>query len=103
MFSTGMGDLSARFIMVTIFTSNFIGIAFARTLHYQFYCWYFHTLPCLLWHADSKILPVFVKLALFVCIEVCFNVYPATAWSSALLQVQSVARAFSTIIYDELN
>ena len=78
--------LSAHFIITTIFTSNFIGIVFARTLHYQFYVWYFHTLPYLLWHA--QILPIWGKIFVLLSIEVSFNVYPATAWSSALLQVR---------------
>merc|ERR1712232_1104398 len=30
-----------------MFATNYIGIAFARTLHYQFYCWYFYSLPIL--------------------------------------------------------
>lgn len=85
----GTNKLSARFVMTTIFTSNFIGIVFARTLHYQFYCWYFHTLPYLLWHCEAPFLDGAVKLALFVSIEVCFNVFPATWWSSALLQVRN--------------
>jgi alpha-1,3-mannosyltransferase len=81
----GVGDLSVRFVLVTLFTSNFIGVVFARTLHYQFYCWYFHTLPLLVWHARP--LHVYVKIALLAAIELCFNIYPATWWSSALLQV----------------
>jgi hypothetical protein len=84
-----MGNLSPRFILVTIFTSNFIGVAFARTLHYQFYCWYFHTLPYLLWHVRGDVVPVVLKVAIFGAIEVCFNVFPATWWSSALLQVRA--------------
>ena len=31
--------LCPRYITATLFTSNFIGIVFARTLHYQFYSW----------------------------------------------------------------
>lgn len=78
--------LSAHFIITTIFTSNFIGIVFARTLHYQFYVWYFHTMPYLLWHA--QILPTWVKFLVLMSIETSFNIYPATAWSSGLLQVR---------------
>jgi len=77
--------LSSHFVVVTIFVSNFIGVAFARSLHYQFYVWYFHTLPYLLWHATR--LPVRLKLLLLVDIELAFNVYPATAWSSLMLQI----------------
>jgi len=32
-----------------MFTANLIGITFARSLHYQFYSWYFHSLPYLMW------------------------------------------------------
>lgn len=69
---------------MTIFTSNFIGVVFARTLHYQFYCWYFHTIPYLLWHTS---IPLFGKLAVLGGIEYAFNVFPATPLSSAVLQV----------------
>lgn len=75
--------ISNHFIISTIFVSNFIGVAFARTLHYQFYCWYFHTLPLILW--QTKI-PTLIKLLILGAIEYSFNVYPATSFSSALLQ-----------------
>jgi alpha-1,3-mannosyltransferase len=87
-FLIGIGNLSPHYILVTLFTSNFIGVALARTLHYQFYVWYWHTLPYLLWHAD---LPAPAKLAILPAIELAFNVFPATAWSSALLQAAHMA------------
>jgi alpha-1,3-mannosyltransferase len=75
-------DMSAQAILWILFTSNFIGILFARSLHYQFYSWYFYTLPFLLW---SLTIPVFIKLLLFFSIEYCWNVYPSTPFSSLLL------------------
>ena len=36
-------------MLLMLFTSNLVGMAFARSLHYQFYVWYFYSLPFLLW------------------------------------------------------
>ncbi|PPR89091.1 hypothetical protein GOBAR_AA31596 [Gossypium barbadense] len=41
--------LKKEHIVTTMFVGNFIGIIFARSLHYQFYSWYFYSLPHLLW------------------------------------------------------
>lgn len=41
-------NASAQIVFV-LFSSNFLGICCSRSLHYQFYVWYFHTLPYLLW------------------------------------------------------
>lgn len=50
----------------------------------QFYSWYYHTLPFLLWQTD---LPVMGRLAVLAGIEISFNIFPATSTSSAVLQV----------------
>mmetsp|Transcript_9287 Transcript_9287/g.27894 ORF Transcript_9287/g.27894 Transcript_9287/m.27894 type:complete len:435 (+) Transcript_9287:281-1585(+) len=76
------GQLSAAHVLATLFTGNFIGIVCARTLHYQFYSWYFHTLPALLWWAR---LSTPRRLGLWLCIEVVWNIYPSTPASSVLL------------------
>jgi alpha-1,3-mannosyltransferase len=80
----GIQKLTPHFIISVVFISNFIGVAFARSLHYQFYSWYFHTLPYLLWTTQ---LPFLVQCAVLFAIEVSFNVYPATPFSSLLLQI----------------
>jgi alpha-1,3-mannosyltransferase len=65
--------------------SNFVGICLARTLHYQFYVWYFHSVPFLL--LRSQTYPFLIRVSLVAAIEYCFNVFPATSTSSALLQM----------------
>jgi len=40
----------------TLFVSNFIGMCFSRSLHYQFYVWYFHTLHYLVWLVDMPVI-----------------------------------------------
>lgn len=63
-------------------SSNFIGILCSRTFHYQFYSWFFHTIPFLLWLTK---IPTFAKLLLMVEIELMFVVYPSNPISSAIL------------------
>lgn len=63
-------------------TSNLIGIVAARSLHYQFYAWYFHSLPLLFCLAACPAVSTLVSL---LVIELCWNVFPATAASSATL------------------
>mmetsp|Transcript_4107 Transcript_4107/g.9310 ORF Transcript_4107/g.9310 Transcript_4107/m.9310 type:complete len:157 (+) Transcript_4107:148-618(+) len=75
--------LTPEYVTQTMFVSNFIGICFSRTLHYQFYCWYFHTLPFLMWMTDA---PLMMRIVLVGMVEYAFNVFPATAFSSYVLQ-----------------
>lgn len=35
--------------LLILFTTTFIGVLCARSLHYQFYSWYYHMIPYLLW------------------------------------------------------
>lgn len=69
-------------IALVLFESNFIGVVFARSLHYQFYSWYFHTLPLLLWSCSR--VPIAIKIAIMLAIEWCWNVYPSTPESSKI-------------------
>lgn len=89
--------LTPEHILTTLFTSNFIGVACSRSIHYQYYCWYYHTLPYLLWRTELPVLCVsFVnhhviqKLILFGCFELVYNVYPSTPTSSLLFQCSHI-------------
>jgi alpha-1,3-mannosyltransferase len=72
-------------VALVLAQSNLIGIVFARSLHYQFYSWYFHTIPLLLW--SNPRVPVGAKLAIMGAIEWCWNVYPSTPTSSKIFVV----------------
>ncbi|CAI0552742.1 unnamed protein product [Linum tenue] len=74
--------IKAEHIVTTMFVGNFIGIVCARSLHYQFYSWYFFSVPHLLW---TTRFPTLVRLMLFTGAELCWNIYPSTVVSSALL------------------
>ncbi|XP_056148997.1 dol-P-Man:Man(5)GlcNAc(2)-PP-Dol alpha-1,3-mannosyltransferase isoform X2 [Lampris incognitus] len=79
--------LTADQIVLILFTSNFIGMCFCRSLHYQFYVWYFHTLPYLLWSGGVKKLAHLLRVLILGLIELSWNTYPSTNYSSAALHV----------------
>ncbi|KAF8361944.1 algn-3 [Pristionchus pacificus] len=82
--------------MYALFTSNLMGIVFARSLHYQFYSWYFHQLPFLLFYKTRPIngkIPLYsigVKSLVLLMIEFAWNVYPSTVFSSSLLHIAHI-------------
>ncbi|KZC10168.1 PREDICTED: lethal(2)neighbour of Tid protein [Dufourea novaeangliae] len=78
-----MTTMSQLFVF-PMFAANFIGIAFSRSLHYQFYIWYYHTLPYIAWCTDYKTV---IKLTILGIIELCWNTYPSTVFSSVSLHI----------------
>ncbi|XP_056600686.1 dol-P-Man:Man(5)GlcNAc(2)-PP-Dol alpha-1,3-mannosyltransferase [Triplophysa dalaica] len=79
--------LNADQTALILFTSNFIGMCFSRSLHYQFYVWYFHTLPFLLWSGGVKKLAHLLRVLILGLIELSWNTYPSTTYSSLSLHV----------------
>ncbi|XP_013148455.1 PREDICTED: lethal(2)neighbour of tid protein 2 [Papilio polytes] len=77
-------DVISQLFILPMFLTNFIGVVCARSLHYQFYSWYFHSLPYLLWSTNLSVIVRFLILAL---IEFCWNTYPSTNATSAMLHV----------------
>lgn len=79
-----LARITPEYVLTTLVTSNLIGILCARSLHYQFYSWYFWTIPYVL----SKVTPVFghfFALVAFASQEFAWNTYPSTNTSSAVL------------------
>ncbi|XP_060654213.1 lethal(2)neighbour of Tid protein [Drosophila nasuta] len=77
-------DQCIQLALLPFFLSNFIGVACARSLHYQFYVWYFHTLPYLVWSTPYSL---GVRYLLLGIIEYCWNTYPSTNVSSIALHL----------------
>jgi len=75
-------DQCVQLALLPIFLINFIGVVCSRSLHYQFYVWYFHSLPYLSWFTDYH---TSFKLLILFLIEFCWNQYPSTNFSSILL------------------
>ncbi|XP_013108652.1 lethal(2)neighbour of tid protein 2 [Stomoxys calcitrans] len=77
-------DQCTQLALLPFFLCNFIGVMCARSLHYQFYVWYFHSLPYLAWSAEFSLGLRYLLLGL---IEFCWNTYPSTDFSSFVLHL----------------
>lgn len=82
-----------RLVLLTMATSNVIGVLFARSLHYQFLSWYCWQLPFLLWLTGW---PAAVSVVVWVAHELCWNTFPSTAASSATLVTILTAVLYGT-------
>ncbi|KAJ1672817.1 dolichyl-P-Man:Man(5)GlcNAc(2)-PP-dolichol alpha-1,3-mannosyltransferase, partial [Spiromyces aspiralis] len=81
----GPNFLDPDYIIFIMFSCNLIGIVCARTLHYQFYSWYCHTLPYLMFLKPLPFNSVLGSIALLAIVEWCWNIFPATPGSSLVL------------------
>jgi len=80
-------QLSTSEIVKTLFTVNLIGIACCRSLHYQFYSWYFYTLPFFVWSEGRGSWVKGGMLGCWVVLEVVYMRYPPSAIGSLGLQI----------------
>lgn len=78
-----MSKITQLFVL-PFFVTNLIGITCARSLHYQFYSWYFHSLIYLVFCTGYSKSISFLLLGL---IEFCWNTYPSTNVSSLMLHL----------------
>ncbi|KAI5963184.1 ALG3 [Candida pseudojiufengensis] len=73
--------IAPQIIFYIISLTNLIGVLFSRSLHYQFLSWYAWSLPALL-QLNFK---WYIGVPLWFLHEWCWNVFPATSVSSAIL------------------
>eukprot|EP00949_MAST-11_sp_MAST-11-sp1_P004226 g4226.t1 len=62
--------LAPQHVLATMVACNFAGVVFARSLHFQFYTWYFHSLPMLAYHGGGKWYSAVLLLVAFGLLEV---------------------------------
>ena len=91
-------NVSPVILVKVLFFSNFIGICFARSLHYQFYVWYFHSLPFILW---SVKMPSVSRLLILGIVELCWNTYPSTNLSSLTLHLCHFIVLIGNLLFEE--
>lgn len=80
-------ELSAGEVVHTLFTVNLLGIACCRSLHYQFYSWYFFTLPYFVWSEGHTPLKKGVLLGCWGVLEAVYMKYPPSGVASLALQI----------------
>lgn len=92
---------AAQQLFVTpLFVANLIGVACSRSLHYQFYVWYFNTLPYLAWSTNYS---ASVRLIILGVIEFAWNTYPSTVISSLMLHACHIALLWGILNHKTKN
>lgn len=76
------GETGPKLVLMTLATTNIVGVLCARSLHYQFLSWYCWQLPIMLYWTGW---PTPLAAVAWIAHEVCWNVFPLEKWSSALL------------------
>lgn len=72
------------YILTTLVSSNLVGVLCARSLHYQFYSWFYWSLPYALYRV-SKVYTVPSAVVIWAAQEWAWNTYPSTTVSSAVV------------------
>ncbi|CAD5209682.1 unnamed protein product [Bursaphelenchus okinawaensis] len=92
--------LTPHEVLFSLFSANLVGLTFARSIHFQFYSWFYHSLVYLVFTSYNfePIIPTFqgfnrqllvwATFAIYlISVEVVFNVYPPQPWGSFILML----------------
>lgn len=71
-------------VVLTLFESNMVGVIFAKSLHFQFFSWFFFSVPYILHYTT---LPHILRIGAFALIRQSFDSPFPTPLSSTLLQI----------------
>lgn len=80
-------------MLLMLFSANLIGVACARSLHYQFYVWYFYSLPFIAAQfaarfgdsSRARFSAWAALIVLMLALELTWNLFPPRASMSALM------------------
>lgn len=77
-------DMSPSYILSTLITSNLVGVLCARSLHYQFYSWFYWSVPYAA-YTFSKSYGIIPALLIWAAEEWAWLQYPSTSLSSLVV------------------
>lgn len=80
--------------VLTLLESNLVGVAFSRSMHYQFFVWIYFSILFVLYHTK---LPAIISISFFAAIQYGFEVYPPTPFSSAVVMGGFTCTVLSTL------
>ena len=80
--NTSAKKLDPRFVALSMFACNMIGIICLKSMHHQFYAWYHQTMPLILLFTDD--VPMKYKIIIYAVIEVSINRNPHVIYSLGL-------------------
>lgn len=87
-------DEMFRSIVLTMLESNLIGVLLSRSLHYQFFTWFFHTTPLVLAYTRY---PLVAQVLIAAGMRVAFEKYPPTSRNSLLFAFCGLCALFGII------
>jgi alpha-1,3-mannosyltransferase len=98
--ASSITDLIERHVALVMCASNIVGVIFARSLHYQFFAWYWH---CVLLHAVSSRVPGVLWPLWGYWIMFAWEIHPPADWSSRAITLSHALLLCSLLLGWRVN